>query len=262
MEKEIFAGVDIGSLTSKALLVGREGIISYSIMGTGANPQRSARQSLEEALRRGGVDEGAISSIVATGYGRIRVPFRAKEVTEITCHSLGAHFLFPKTRTVIDIGGQDSKVITLDENGRVSDFVMNDKCAAGTGRFLEVMAHALEVELSEMGRRSLKVRRGVPITSMCTVFAESEVISLIAEGHGVEEILRGLHESIAQRIFRMAKRLRVREEITLSGGVAKNEGIAEAIKKLFGMPVNIPEEPQIVGALGAALQARRITLRG
>lgn len=260
MGRKVWVGIDIGSLSSKALLLSEEGVVSYSIMKTGSNTQRVSKECLKEALLKVGFDENDILRVVATGYGRIRVPFKAKKVTEITCHARGSYFLFPRTRTVIDIGGQDSKVITIDDRGRVTDFVMNDKCAAGTGRFLEVMANALEVELSEMGRKSLKGKKGVSITSMCTVFAESEVISLIAEGHEVEEILKGLHHSIAQRIFRMTKRLRIREEITFSGGVAKNEGIVEALKELFGMAINLPGEPQIVGALGAALYAREMTV--
>jgi len=256
MAREIYGGVDIGSLSSEAVLLAADGIVAYSVMNTGANPQKAARKCLEEALEKAGMETTAISAVVATGYGRIRVPFAAKEITEITCHARGAHFLFPGTRTVIDIGGQDSKVITLDDRGRVTDFIMNDKCAAGTGRFLEVMAAVLETDLEEMGPRSLKARKGVPISSMCTVFAESEVISLIAEGYPCEEIMRGLHEAISRRIFRMAKRLRVRKEITFSGGVAKNRGIGETIQALFGQRMNIPQEPQITGALGAALCAR------
>ncbi len=259
MSRRIYVGLDIGSISSEALLLSEEGILSYSIMATGPSPKRASRECLKEALSKGGIGEESVSRVVATGYGRISVPFKAKEMTEITCHARGSYFLFPRTRTVIDIGGQDSKVITLDDRGRVTDFVMNDKCAAGTGRFLEVMANALEVKLSEMGKRSLKTKKGVPITSMCTVFAESEVISLIAEGHGVEEILKGIHDSIAHRIFRMTRRLRVRGEITISGGVAKNEGIVEALKNLFGMEINLPDEPQIVGALGAALYAKEMT---
>lgn len=261
MAEEVYVGIDIGSLSSEAVLLGGDGILAYSIVNTGANPQRAARSCLKEALRKAGVDETAIKGLVATGYGRIRVPFKARQVTEITCHARGAHFLFPGTRTVIDIGGQDSKVITLDQRGAVTDFAMNDKCAAGTGRFLEVMAAALETELTELGKRSLQAKGGVSISSMCTVFAESEVISLIAEGFGEGEIIRGLHEAISRRIFQMSKRLRVREEITLSGGVAKNEGIAETLKSLFGMRINIPDEPQIVGALGAALRAKELTLK-
>ncbi|RLB06871.1 MAG: 2-hydroxyglutaryl-CoA dehydratase [Deltaproteobacteria bacterium] len=260
MDQGIYVGIDIGSLSSEAVLLGDEGVLAYSITNTGANPRRAADRCLEDALAKVGLDEGAISQIVATGYGRIRVPFASRQMTEITCHARGAHFLFPRTRTVIDIGGQDSKVITLNAHGAVTDFVMNDKCAAGTGRFLEVMADALETELVDMGRKSLQAKRGVPISSMCTVFAESEVISLIAEGYKEEEIIRGLHEAISKRIFRMAKRLRVQEEIALSGGVAKNQGIAEALKALFRKRINIPPEPQIVGALGAALYARDMAL--
>jgi len=262
MTEGIYAGIDIGSLSSEALLLGEDGILTYSIMGTGANPQRAAQVCLEEALTKAGLNEKAVSAVVATGYGRIRVPFATKQVTEITCHGKGAYFLFPGTRTVIDIGGQDSKVITLNNQGGITDFVMNDKCAAGTGRFLEVMAAALETGLEDMGRRSLEAKKGVSISSMCTVFAESEVISLIAEGYKKGEIVRGLHEAISRRIFSMAKRLRVKKEITFGGGVAKNQGIAETLKGLFGMQINIPEEPQIVGALGAALCARDIALKG
>ncbi|RLB74434.1 MAG: 2-hydroxyglutaryl-CoA dehydratase, partial [Deltaproteobacteria bacterium] len=190
------------------------------------------------------------------GYGRLRISFADKEVTEITCHAKGAHFLFPGTRTVVDIGGQDSKVITLDEEGNVTDFVMNDRCAAGTGRFLEVMAGVLETDLENLGRLSLQAKKGVSISSMCTVFAESEVISLIADGHRREAIIRGVHESISKRIFRMTKRLRLRAEITFTGGVAKNRGMVKALEELFRTRLNIPQEPQIVGALGAALVAR------
>ncbi len=258
----IYAGIDVGSLSSEALLLDEHGgVLGHSIAGTGSNPRETARRCMAQALVEAGVDEGRIVMAVATGYGRIRVPFADREVTEITCHAKGARRLFPGTRTVVDIGGQDSKVITLDESGKVTDFAMNDKCAAGTGRFLEVMAAALETELGDMGGRSLEAGKGVPISSMCTVFAESEVISLIAEGRKPEEIIRGLHESIARRVFGMSRRLRVRPEITFSGGVAKNQGMVEALKELFRLPVNVPEEPQLVGALGAAVCARDMALK-
>jgi predicted CoA-substrate-specific enzyme activase len=261
MTEKIYAGIDIGSLSSEALLLGEDGVLTYSIMNTGAHPQKAAHVCLDEVLAKAGLNEKAVSVVVATGYGRIRVPFATKQVTEITCHAKGAHFLFPGTRTVIDIGGQDSKIITLNKRGGITDFMMNDKCAAGTGRFLEVMAAALETELMDMGRKSLEAKNGVSISSMCTVFAESEVISLIAEGYDKGEIIRGLHEAISRRIFSMSQRLKVREEITFGGGVAKNQGIAETLKGLFGMQINIPDEPQIVGALGAALCARDIALK-
>jgi len=254
--KKLYAGIDIGSLSAEAVLLSDNGLEAYSIRKTGANPVQAARMCLAEALDKLGARMEDLAGIVATGYGRLRVPFADKEVTEITCHAKGAHFLFPQTRTVVDIGGQDSKVITLDHEGNVTDFVMNDRCAAGTGRFLEVMAGALEADLENLGRLSLQARKGVSISSMCTVFAESEVISLIADGHGREAIIRGVHESISKRIFRMTKRLRVREEIAFTGGVAKNQGMVKALEGLFRTRLNIPQEPQIVGALGAALVAR------
>jgi predicted CoA-substrate-specific enzyme activase len=263
MGNGIFAGIDVGSLSSEALLLDEGGgILGYAIAATGSNPVEAARRCMAQVLARADLDESRVGMVVATGYGRIRIPFAGHEITEITCHAKGARYLFPGTRTVVDIGGQDSKVITLDEAGKVTDFAMNDKCAAGTGRFLEVMAAALETELGEMGKRSLQAGKGVPISSMCTVFAESEVISLIAEGRRPEEIIRGLHESISRRVFGMSRRLKVRPEITFTGGVAKNQGIVEALKELFRMPINVPEEPQMVGALGAAICARDMVRSG
>jgi len=209
-------------------------------------------------LKKSGDNFKNLSSIVATGYGRINVPFADKSITEITCHALGANWLNPGTRTVIDIGGQDSKVISIDENGRVVDFIMNDKCAAGTGRFLEVMAQALGVKTEELGNESLKSKKKITISSMCTVFAESEVISLVAEGCAKEDIIRGLHKAISNRICSMACRLRLENIITLTGGVAKNTGMVQALKKRLKAKVYVPEEPQIVGALGAAIAARKI----
>jgi len=248
-------GLDIGSLSTEAVIIGPEEILGYSIVATGSSIKRAIESSLASALRQAGVGRSRVSAVVATGYGRSNLPFPARQVTEITCHARGAGHLFPGTRTVIDLGGQDSKVIVLDNQGRVADFVMNDKCAAGTGRFLEVMAGALETSLEEMGLLSLRAKKRATISSMCTVFAESEVISLIAQGVSREEILGGIHDSIAARIYRMAKRLSVEGEITFTGGVAKNPGMVEALRRRFKTPINLPGEPQIVGALGAALIA-------
>lgn len=259
--KSFYAGIDIGSLSSEALILSYNRILSYSIMPSGPHPHRTAIRCLNDALAKAQLEMEEISAIVATGYGRIRVPFSDRQITEITCHARGAHYLFPKTHTVIDIGGQDSKVITIDDNGNVTDFAMNDKCAAGTGRFLEVMANALDVNLEDMGIRSIKARKGVNISSMCTVFAESEVISLIADGHRPEEIMKGLHQAISRRVFGMAKRLRIIDEITFTGGVAKNIGIVETLNSFFKKKINVPEEPQIVGALGAALCAMEMALK-
>jgi len=254
----IVAGLDIGSLTIKTLILEEGEIKSFTIIPTGADVNKLTRDCLEMTLKKSGDDFKSLSSIVATGYGRINIPFADKSITEITCHALGANRLNPETRTVIDIGGQDSKVISIDKNGRVVDFIMNDKCAAGTGRFLEVMAQALGVKTEELGNEFLKSKKKITISSMCTVFAESEVISLVAEGCAKEDIIRGLHEAISNRICSMACRLRLENTITLTGGVAKNTGMVQALKKRLKAKVYVPEEPQIVGALGAAIAARKI----
>lgn len=255
-----YAGIDAGSLSTKAVVLRGEELAGFTVIPTGAGGAGVARRALEEVLDRAGLAEERLECIVATGYGRISVPFAKKKVTEIACHGRGAHFLFPGTRTVIDIGGQDSKVIRLNEAGKVVDFVMNDKCAAGTGRFLEVMARALEVELHELGRLSGAARKAAPVSSMCTVFAESEVVSLVAEGRPREEIILGLHESVAERVANMAWRLDVEPEVTMTGGVAKNAGVVQCIEVRLGLRMNIPPEPQIVGALGAALLARELAI--
>jgi len=251
-----YAGLDIGSLSTEMVVIGPPGVLGYSIVPTGSSIQRAIQSSLDVALKHAGMGQSDLSALVATGYGRFNLPFPARQVTEITCHARGARHLFPRTQTVIDLGGQDSKVIALDDRGRVADFVMNDKCAAGTGRFLEVMAGALETRLEEMGSLSLQARKQISISSMCTVFAESEVVSLIAQGVNRRDIIGGIHDSIASRIYRMAKRLHIEPEITFSGGVAKNPGMVAALKRRFKVPINLPDEPQIVGALGAALIAR------
>jgi len=254
----IVAGLDIGSLTIKAVIFEENKIKGFTIVPTGADANKLTKDCLELTLKRTGNDFKDLQAIVATGYGRISVPFTDKSITEITCHAIGANWLNPDTRTVIDIGGQDSKVISVDQDGRVVDFVMNDKCAAGTGRFLEVMANALGVKTEELGNESLKSKKKITISSMCTVFAESEVISLIAEGCAKEDIIRGLHEAISNRICSMACRLRLENTIALTGGVAKNIGMVHALKKRLKAKVYVPEEPQIVGALGAAIAASRI----
>ncbi|HAJ32904.1 MAG TPA: 2-hydroxyglutaryl-CoA dehydratase [Candidatus Atribacteria bacterium] len=254
----IVAGLDIGSLTIKVVILEDDKMKDFTIIPTGADINKLTKNCLELTLKKTENDFKDLSVIVATGYGRINIPFAHKSITEITCHALGANWLNPDTRTVIDIGGQDSKVISVGKNGRVVDFVMNDKCAAGTGRFLEVMAQALGVRTEELGEESLKSRKKINISSMCTVFAESEVISLMAEGCAKEDIIRGLHEAISNRICSMANRLRLEDTITLTGGVAKNIGMVKALKKRLKVKVYVPDEPQIVGALGAAITASRI----
>jgi predicted CoA-substrate-specific enzyme activase len=256
----ITAGVDIGSLTAKAVVLGDEGIAGYCVMTGGSDVTAAAERVLATALESAGVRHADLAAIVATGYGRAKVPLAGKSVTEITCDAIGTHFLVPGARLVIDVGGQDSKVIGLDEAGRVSDFAMNDKCAAGTGRFLEVMAHALEIDLAQLGPASLRHKKHVDISSMCTVFAESEVVSLIAEGYAREDILHGLHQAIASRITAMARGMEMNGTVVVCGGVAKNTGVVRAFEERLKTKVKVPPEPQIVAALGAAIYARGISV--
>lgn len=254
---DAFAGIDVGSLSTDCVIINeKEEILSYSITETGANSTEAAEKSLQEALARAEAGRDRVKRIVATGYGRISVPFADKKVTEISCHALGACKLFPDTRTVVDIGGQDSKVIRVGPGGKVLDFTMNDKCAAGTGRFLEVMAAKLKVPLNEMGSLSMGANGEVRISSVCTVFAESEVISLVAQNHPKEEIIRGIHRAIVSRVWSMVKTLGVQREVTMSGGVAKNRGVVAFLEEKLGHPIHVYQEPQIVGGLGAALHAK------
>lgn len=253
----MFAGVDIGSLTADTVVIDEHGhILSFDISPTGANGRLAGENSLSKALVKLGLKTTDLAACVATGYGRISAPFANKTVTEITCHARGSFHLFPETGTVIDIGGQDSKVIRVGDNGQVQDFNMNDKCAAGTGRFLEVMAKALEIGLERMGPLSLEAKTIIPISSMCTVFAESEVVSLVAQGRPLSDIVHSLHVSIVQRVAAMVERLGVKPLVTMTGGVAKNIGLVATMKNKLGVDIRVPEEPQIVGALGAALLAR------
>ena len=253
-----FVGIDVGSLSSEAVILEESGrLVSYSIVQTGANSTEAAEGALEKALGDANINRSEIGGTIATGYGRVSVPFADKTVTEISCHGLGAYHLFPDTGTVIDIGGQDSKVIALGEGGKVTDFSMNDKCAAGTGRFLEVMATKLQVLLGEMGDLSLRAGGEVSISSICTVFAESEIVSLIAQNHPKEEIIRGLTRAIVNRVWSMVKAVGVHGGVTMSGGVAKNRGVVALLEEKLGRSIKVHTEPQIVGALGAALLARR-----
>lgn len=255
--KIMFGGIDIGSLTAKAILVGDKGIVAGSVIATGTNSQKAGEMVFQMVLDSAGCSRGDVKYIVSTGYGRTCLSFANRTVTELTCHARGAHYLNPSIRTVIDIGGQDSKVIRLDENGTMRDFVMNDKCAAGTGRFLEVMARALEVDLEELGPFSLRSRKPCSINSTCTVFAESEVVSLSASGEEKEDIAAGLHHAIAKRVGNMAKRLGIEENIVFVGGVAKNVGVRKTLEDFLEVHFTpLSEDPQIIGALGAALLAK------
>ena len=254
MEK-LYAGVDIGSISTEVVLIDREkNLRGYAIELTGAETGKALERAMESALAQAGAKREQIQRIVATGYGRERANADG-QITEITCQAKGAFHLFPRARTIIDIGGQDSKAIRIDAQGRVLAFQMNDKCAAGTGRFLEVMARALEVEVSEMGELEKKSQRKLQVSSVCTVFAESEVVGLLARGEKREDIIRALHNSVAERVLGLVSRVGAEPEIVISGGVAKNSGVVRALSERLGRKLLVPEESQIVGALGAALFA-------
>ena len=233
-------------------------ILGTRVIMTGYNAQNAGEQVFKETLAALDMKPDQVDRITATGYGRNSVRFAQEAVTEITCHAAGAHFLNPGVRSVIDVGGQDSKAIVIDERGKVRDFAMNDKCAAGTGRFLEVMARALEVDLDAFGQMSLKADNAAAISSLCTVFAESEVISLISKGERRENIIAGIHESIAARVMAMGKRIRMKAPIMMTGGVAKNIGVVRALERKFEIDISVSEYAQVTGAIGAALIAGRL----
>jgi predicted CoA-substrate-specific enzyme activase len=224
---------------------------------TGASMGKTIQKCMKELTGDPGEPSERFKKVVSTGYGRKRVEFASDSITEITAHALGAQYSFGNTRSVIDIGGQDTKVIRLSKDGKVSNFLMNDRCAAGTGRFLEVMARILEMDLEEMAEAALGTRGSIKITSTCTVFIESEIISLIAEGHKPAEIASSVFRSISERIYSQVKEIGAKPPFTLTGGVAKNRAMAEALKNTLPGRVAVPSDPQITGALGAALYARR-----
>jgi predicted CoA-substrate-specific enzyme activase len=260
---KFYAGLDIGSTMTKVVIVDDSEKILTSLIGpTGVEHRHLARRVMDEALQKTGLDLDALEFITATGYGRINVPFADKQVTEITCHARGIRALFPTARTIIDIGGQDSKGIKLNSEGKVANFIMNDKCAAGTGRFLEVIAETLGVRLSDMGPLSLTAESSVQISNMCTVFAEHEVTSRLAEGAKIPDIVAGLHDAIAGRVFNMVRTLGIEKDVVVTGGGAKNIGLVRAIEKRTGFPILTPPEPFITGALGAALLGRDFAARG
>ena len=254
----ITVGIDIGSITTKAA-VAREGeVITDKVILTGYNARQAGEKVFETIIKECGIDRAAIDKIISTGYGRNSVAFADKAVTEITCHAAGSFYIDPRIRSVIDIGGQDSKAIAVDDNGSPLNFAMNDKCAAGTGRFLEVMAKALEVQIENFGSISLKAREPSSISSLCTVFAESEVISLISKGEKRENIIAGIHEAIAARVAAMANRVGLNPRIMMTGGVAKNGGVVRALEKKIGQKIDVSEKSQVTGAIGAAIIAQRL----
>ena len=254
--KGLYAGIDSGSTSTDVVIIDRDkNIIAQSILPTGAGAAAGADRALDEALAQAGLSRSDINATVTTGYGRTAIKLGDKSITEITCHAKGAYFLDPSVRTIIDIGGQDSKVIRLDENGNVTNFVMNDKCAAGTGRFLELMARTLELSLDDMSRLGLEWKEDVTISSMCTVFAESEVVSLIAENRTPADIIHGLNRSVATKTCALCRRVGGEESYMMTGGVSKNRGVVSEIEKILGVKLHISDKAQLNGALGAALFA-------
>jgi predicted CoA-substrate-specific enzyme activase len=257
VKSQYFAGVDIGSTMTKVAIINQTTLISV-IGPTGPEHRKLANEVMEEALAKANLPFEAITYLVATGYGRINVPFADKQITEISCHARGVGYLLPEVRTVIDIGGQDCKGIKLNDNSQAVDFVMNDKCAAGTGRFLEVTAEELGVNLEDMGRLSLEAKNKVEISSTCTVFAAQEVVAKLSAGAPLPDIIAGLHEAIATRIYGMVRRLKIEREVALTGGGAKDIGLVKALEAKLGFPALVPPEPLLTGAIGAALMGRDI----
>lgn len=249
-------GIDSGSTSTNAVIMDQDRTIkAFSVVRTGAKSGESADKVLKDVLEKAGLSREDIAWIVSTGYGRVSIPFADENVTEISCHGKGAHYFNPKIRTILDIGGQDSKAIRLSEQGEVKDFVMNDKCAAGTGRFLEMIARTLEISLDELGAIALTSTENIEITSMCSVFAESEVISLIANNKEKNDIANGVCGAIANKAYGLLRRVGLEPDFMMTGGVAKNPGVVRAVEQKLGAKLYICEEPEIVGATGAALYA-------
>jgi len=250
------AGVDVGSTQTKAIVIDEQGrIVGRALTDTGANVVQAAENAFQECLRAEGISEQEVLYVVGTGYGRYRITFGNTQVTEISCHGRGAIHLFPNTRTVVDMGGQDTKAIRVAPNGEIVDFCMNDKCAAGTGRFLGAAAAALDIPLGDLGTVALRSDKPVKISTTCTVFAESEVLSWLGKGKRLEDILWGVHTSIAVRTAGLMRRVGIDDEVTFTGGVSRNPAMVAAIEERIGTKLNISEECHYMGALGAALFA-------
>lgn len=247
-------GIDSGSTSTNAVIMNeKREIEAFSVVRTGAKSGDSAQKILKDVLSRASLSQQDLDLIISTGYGRVSISYADENITEISCHGKGAHYFHPEIRTILDIGGQDSKAIQLNEMGEVTDFVMNDKCAAGTGRFLEMMARTLELDIAELGPISLNWSEDIDISSMCSVFAESEVISLIAQNKEKCDIAHGIHKAIANKAVSLLKRVGLHPNFMMTGGVAKNPGVVHAIEDKLQTKLFICQEPEIVGAAGAAL---------
>jgi predicted CoA-substrate-specific enzyme activase len=250
------AGVDVGSTQTKAIIINEaKEVVGRALTDTGANVVLAAENAFQQALENGHIGEEEVEYVIGTGYGRYRVTFGNTQVTEISCHGRGAIHMFPGTRTVVDMGGQDTKAIRVLPTGEIFDFCMNDKCAAGTGRFLGAASAALEIPLGELGPTALRGEKPVRISTTCTVFAESEVLSWLGKGKKIEDILLGVHQSIAARSIGLLRRVGIEEEVTFTGGVTRNSAMVYTLNEGLGLKVNVSEESHFMGALGAALFA-------
>ena len=250
------AGVDVGSTQTKAVVINEDReIVARALIDTGANVVRAAENAFKTAIEGQNILEEEVEWVIGTGYGRYRVTFGNDQVTEISCHGRGASHIFPGTRTVVDLGGQDTKAIRVAESGEIDAFCMNDQCAAGTGRFLGAAASALEIPLPELGGTALTSEKGVRISTTCTVFAESEVLAWLGKGKRVQDILWGVHESIAKRTMGLLRRVGINDEITFTGGVSKNVAMIKALEDAIGHKLNVSDDCHYMGALGAALFA-------
>ncbi len=250
------AGVDVGSTQTKAVIIDENlEIVGRALNDTGANVIVAAETAFETALNDSGLPADAIKYVIGTGYGRYKVTFGDDQVTEISCHGRGAVHMFPNTRTVIDMGGQDTKAIAVTDQGEIRDFCMNDKCAAGTGRFLGAASAALDIPLDDLGPTALKATRPVRISTTCTVFAETEILSWLGKGKKIEDILMGVHQSISARSIGLLRRVGIEEEVTFTGGVARNLGMVHVLNENMGLTMNVSEESHFMGALGGALFA-------
>jgi len=250
------AGVDVGSTTTKAaILDANRALLGTSLLATGADVTLAGQRAFDRAVEAADIEPHEVTVIIGTGYGRYKVTFGHAQITEISCHAKGASFLFPNTRTLLDIGGQDTKAIRLGQGGEVIEFVMNDKCAAGTGRFLDASAQVLDIPLHELGPTGLRARAPIKLSNVCTVFVESEILSHTARGRPTEDIVGGVHKAIASRSVALLRRVGIEEEITFTGGVSKNIGMQRAIEEALGTTLNVSELSQHMGAIGAALFA-------
>lgn len=255
----ITAGIDIGSTSAQAVILKNNTILSFSNIGAGIDKKETANKALDLALQGTDITRKDINYMVGTGYGRYQVPGADKNVTEITCHARGAHYFFPKARTVLDMGGQDCKAMSCDEDGRVTAFVMNEKCAAGTGRSMEVIAKLFDIHLEDIGPMSLDIKENPPqLGSTCVIFAKSEALRMLRSGVPRNVVLAAYCDALVQRILLLLQRVGVKDDMVISGGIAKNAGVVKRIENNLTTRAYICFEPQIVGAVGAAIIAQKL----